>query len=176
MDYSSATITNKKRTASFEDVNMEAKLRNCICSRRYWQYTKYGLQLYRKEVSVPQNSLKFTILSYNVLAQSLLEEHKYLYKHCDYRVLQWEKRAKRILREVKDTAADILCLQEVEFDAFNNFFQPQLSILGFEGVFKKRTGDKTDGCAIFYRKSKFCIFSMATLFYFCYAKTFPFSC
>lgn len=81
MDYSSVSIKNMKRTSSYEDVNLETKLRNYMCERRYWQHTKYGSQIYKREIHVPKNSIKFTILSYNILAQSLLEEHQYLYKH-----------------------------------------------------------------------------------------------
>jgi len=29
------------------------------------------------------------------------------------------------------------------------------SILGYRGVFKKRTGDKPDGCAIFWNRDRF---------------------
>ena len=36
---------------------------------------------------------------------------------------------------------------------------------GFEGIFKKRTGDKIDGCAVFYRKSKFTLTKSASVEY-----------
>jgi len=118
-----------------------------------------------------------------------LQQHKYLYKHCDERALDWGKRAKRILREVTDTAADIVCFQEVQSDHYDSFFVPQLARLGidyflihallkgasdrifsnlfsgFEGIFKKRTGDKIDGCAIFYRKSKFTLTNSVSVEY-----------
>ena len=31
---------------------------------------------------------------------------------------------------------------------------PALNELGYDSVFKKRTGDKKDGCAIFYKREK----------------------
>ncbi|XP_033127773.1 uncharacterized protein LOC117125384 [Anneissia japonica] len=48
-----------------------------------------------------------------------------------------------------------MCLQEVEEDKFFQVFQPEFRRLGFSGVFKKRTGEKRDGCAIFYRDQCF---------------------
>jgi len=132
----------------------EEKLKLIYCMR-HSEYTPLGRQLKDKLVSYPPNSLKFTVLSYNVLAQHLLEEHSYLYKNTDPEALEWERRSRRILREVKDSKADVLCLQEVQSDHFDSFFVPSLKRLGFTGIYKKRTGDKTDGCAIFYRTSKF---------------------
>ena len=126
-----------------------------MCLMRHQEYTSLGKQLKDKLIAFPPNSLKFTVLSYNVLAQQLLEEHTYLYKHVDPDSLDWERRSHRILREVKDAKADVLCLQEVQSDHFNSFFVPRLKHLGFTGIYKKRTGNKPDGCAIFYRTSKF---------------------
>ena len=31
---------------------------------------------------------------------------------------------------------------------------PALNELGYDSIFKKRTGDKKDGCAIFYKREK----------------------
>jgi hypothetical protein len=28
-------------------------------------------------------------------------------------------------------------------------------IIGYKGIYKRRTGDKTDGCAIFYKATRF---------------------
>lgn len=109
---------------------------------RKWEYSNLGRKLLCGEQHQPQNSVKFTVLSYNVLAQVLLEEHPYLYRESDPEDLSWEKRAQRILREVKDCQADVLCLQEVQSDHFDTFYFPSLKKLGFEGIFKKRTGDK----------------------------------
>ena len=61
-------------------------------------------------------------------------------------------------------AADIIALQEVETDQFYKFFLPELKRDGYEGIFSPKSRAKTmsendrkhvDGCAIFYRTSKF---------------------
>ena len=42
-------------------------------------------------------------------------------------------------------------LQEVERDHFEANLQPDLADLGYGAVYKKRTAEKNDGCAIFYK-------------------------
>ncbi|XP_057372122.1 protein angel homolog 2-like isoform X2 [Daphnia carinata] len=133
----------------------ETRIRHRLSSLRKWEYTKLGTELQKQKIKQPPHSLKFTVLSYNVLAQHLLEEHIYLYRNVETEALNWDKRAERILREVTNTYADILCLQEVQSDHYDTFYVPRLTAMGFKGVYKKRTGNKRDGCAIFFRHSKF---------------------
>lgn len=45
----------------------------------------------------------------------------------------------------------IFCLQEVQETHLTQYMQNFRSA-GFEGLYKRRTGDKPDGCAIFYKK------------------------
>ena len=45
--------------------------------------------------------------------------------------------------------ADIICLQEV--DHYDDFVE-HLNKLNYESLFKKRTGNNPDGCAIFWKK------------------------
>lgn len=65
------------------------------------------------------------------------------------------------MQELQDSQGDIICLQEVQADHFENTFQHAMSELGYEGVFKQKSREsmgqygKVDGCAIFWRRSKF---------------------
>ena len=68
--------------------------------------------------------------------------------------LSWSTRYPRLLSQLRSFRADVLCLQEVQADHFAPYFQADLAPLGYEGVYKQRTGDKRDGCAIFYLKNK----------------------
>jgi CCR4-NOT transcription complex subunit 6 len=64
------------------------------------------------------------------------------------------------------TAANIVSitsLQEVEDEVFQEFLQPRLAELGYEGVFSQKTRARTmskeerrhvDGCATFWKASK----------------------
>ena len=49
----------------------------------------------------------FKILSYNVLAQQLLEQHRYLYRKHNQRVLSWDYRSSLLLKEIKEADADV---------------------------------------------------------------------
>lgn len=49
-------------------------------------------------------------------------------------------------------SADILCLQEV--DKFQDL-EEDLKIRGYSGIWKMRTGEPVDGCAIFWRSTRF---------------------
>ncbi|KAJ8290447.1 hypothetical protein GJAV_G00013000 [Gymnothorax javanicus] len=103
----------------------------------------------------PPEPFKFTVMSYNILAQDLLEAHLDLYQHCAPEVLAWEFRFPNILREFVKWDPDILCLQEVQENHYLEQLYPALSNMGYDCVYKKRTGTKTDGCAICFRRTRF---------------------
>lgn len=67
-----------------------------------------------------QEGNSFTILSYNVLAQQLLEDHHYLYRSHDSRALSWDYRSSVLLKEIKEAGADV---------SFFNVFYWFLSLL-----------------------------------------------
>lgn len=56
--------------------------------------------------------------------------------------------------------ADVYCLQEVQADHFEQWFEPQLDQLGYSGTYKRKTREfmgqygKMDGCATFWRRDK----------------------
>ncbi|XP_026174015.1 protein angel homolog 2 isoform X2 [Mastacembelus armatus] len=101
----------------------------------------------------------FSVMSYNILSQELLQDNAYLYRHCDPRVLPWEHRLPNLLDEIKQHDADILCLQEVQEDHYVNQIKPALQALGYHCEYKKRTGRKPDGCAIVFKTSRFSLLS-----------------
>ncbi|CAH1159683.1 unnamed protein product [Phaedon cochleariae] len=113
-----------------------------IMSVRLWE------KVIRKPSSTP--GFIFTLMSYNVLAQDLLEQHPYLYQLHDQKSLNWQTRWKNILEEIKKFMPDILCLQEVQESHIEGYYS-LLETLGYEGIFKKRTGKQCDGCAIYYK-------------------------
>uniref|UniRef100_A0A6P7F5I2 Protein angel isoform X2 n=1 Tax=Diabrotica virgifera virgifera TaxID=50390 RepID=A0A6P7F5I2_DIAVI len=95
----------------------------------------------------------FTLMSYNVLAQDLVELHPYLYKEHDSAALSWPTRWKNLFEEISKFKPDILCLQEVQESHIADYYST-LKILGYDGIFKKRTGGQSDGCAIYYKSDK----------------------
>ncbi|CAI6361461.1 unnamed protein product [Macrosiphum euphorbiae] len=109
-------------------------------------------------------SFHFSLLSYNILAQELLEKNAFLYDWSDDRVLNWDYRRQLLLNEIKQFNADIICFQEVQESHLNWFFK-KLSDLGYNGVYKKRTRFHCDGCAIYYRNDKFTLKEKVTVEY-----------
>lgn len=101
----------------------------------------------------PASCERFTVLSYNILADYLAINHRSkLYFHIPRHILDWEFRKRSIMFELGLWSADILCFQEV--DRFQDF-EEELKIRGYTGIWKMRTGEPVDGCAIFWRSSRF---------------------
>ncbi|KAM9340846.1 protein angel homolog 1 [Symphorus nematophorus] len=111
-------------------------------------------------------SMDFTVMSYNILAQDLLEDNQELYIHCPLEVLDWSYRCTQLLEEIQKWAPDILCLQEVQENHYHEQLYPVLSQMGYTCVYKRRTGTKTDGCATCYRSSCFSEVSVTPLEFF----------
>ncbi len=102
---------------------------------------------------------RFRLVSYNLLAEIYATQQ--VYPHCDFWALNWTYRRTNLIRELTESQGDIFCLQEVQADAFRDFFQPLLEKNGYKGNYKSKTREsmgmvgKVDGCAIFWRQTKF---------------------
>lgn len=111
---------------------------------RHWQYALK---------QPPSQNERFIIVSYNILADYLAKNHwQQLYMHIPHHIMDWDWRKGRILLELGLWSPDIICLQEV--DRFQEL-QEELKQRGYGGICKERTGIATDGCAIFWRNSRF---------------------
>nr|XP_015825695.2 protein angel homolog 1 [Nothobranchius furzeri] len=116
--------------------------------------------------SVKKMSMDFTVMSYNILAQDLLEANKQLYVQCPLEVLDWTYRCSLLLKEIENWTPDILCLQEVQENHYHEQLYPALSQMGYTCVYKRRTGTKTDGCATCYRSTCFAEVAVTKLEFF----------
>uniref|UniRef100_A0A3P9IQL9 Angel homolog 2 (Drosophila) n=1 Tax=Oryzias latipes TaxID=8090 RepID=A0A3P9IQL9_ORYLA len=101
----------------------------------------------------------FTVMSYNILSQQLLEDNAFLYRHCPPAVLSWDHRLPNLLSEIQHLHPDVLCLQEVQEDHYDNQIKAALQALGYRCEYKKRTGQKPDGCAVAFKASRFHLLS-----------------
>lgn len=101
-----------------------------------------------------ESTFRFKVMSYNVLAQYLLECHPYLYTGCDARNLKWKCRAARLFDEIIGHSPDILCLQEVQASHMKSFYS-KFEEYGYFGIYKQKTGHRQDGCAIYFKSSLF---------------------
>ncbi|KAL5815596.1 hypothetical protein ACOSQ4_026237 [Xanthoceras sorbifolium] len=95
---------------------------------------------------------KFVFVSYNILGVENALKHPDLYNRVPPEFLEWDRRKMLICEEISRYNASILCFQEVDrFDDLDDLLQKD----GFRGVYKARTGDAYDGCAIFWRDNMF---------------------
>jgi mRNA deadenylase 3'-5' endonuclease subunit Ccr4 len=62
-----------------------------------------------------------------------------LYGYCPTWALDWDHRKDKLLQEIVQCGADVICLQEVETSQFHAYFAPELRANGYEGVFYPKT-------------------------------------
>lgn len=106
-------------------------------------------------------SQQFKVMNWNVLADLYATEA--VYPYCEKWALSWSWRKHLILKELKSMAADIITLQEVQKDAYDDWFRPQLAECGYEGVFQQKKREPifhrgkytAEGCATFYKTTRF---------------------
>jgi len=106
-------------------------------------------------------SQQFKVMNWNVLADLYATES--VYPYCEKWALSWSWRKHLIMKELKSMAADIITLQEVQKDAFDDWFRPQLAEAGYDGVYQQKKREPifhrgkytAEGCATFYKTTRF---------------------
>lgn len=99
----------------------------------------------------------FRVTSYNILANvySTTELSKeVLYPYCPTYALSMNYRKLLLFKELKGYNADIICLQEVDKEVYNNDFLLILSTLNYNSVYNTKN-DLQEGLAIFYNQERF---------------------
>ena len=93
------------------------------------------------------------LLCFNVLAQSLLHKHSFLYaggkSGSKSWWLNWKARLKLIRSVLAAQTPDVVCLQEVDGAPALE----EIKLPGYQGVFHPRTG-RRDGCGVLWRESR----------------------
>ncbi|KAI4495474.1 hypothetical protein M0802_008688 [Mischocyttarus mexicanus] len=136
------------------DISSSIKQRSIIDQQNYNDLRNWT-RLGKGKVQVDgDNAFVFRLLSFNILAQSLLEAHPYLYMRHNREALSWEVRKPLLLQEILGAHADVICLQEMQEDHLNEFLKP-FKELGYKYLYKKRTNDKGDGLLLLYHSDQF---------------------
>ncbi|KRZ75915.1 Protein angel -like protein 2 [Trichinella papuae] len=135
---------------------LDAISRSGLGVRRQWKFDKLNG---RRKLLLDVRKAKFRICSYNVLSQTIMERTMHLYRNCQAENLLWQNRWQRLSMEFDSIDADLFCLQEVQDMHYGNYFMQFFADKGFGGLYKRRTGTKPDGCAIFWRLSRFSLVS-----------------
>ncbi|GKV39422.1 hypothetical protein SLEP1_g47187 [Rubroshorea leprosula] len=112
-------------------------------SSRKWVFSSRDCSNYKDKV---------IIVSYNILGVENAAKHPDLYVNVPPKFLKWQRRKNLIRNEINGYNASILCFQEVDrFDDLDDLLQKD----GFKGVYKARTGEACDGCALFWKDEIF---------------------
>lgn len=74
---------------------------------RNWQLTGFGKKLEAMDGG-KKPGIFFTVMSYNVLAQDLVNEHQYLYHQHDRKALIWEVRWRNLLHEINEHKPEVM--------------------------------------------------------------------
>lgn len=93
------------------------------------------------------DGIRFSLVSYNILAQVYVKSS--LFPHSPSPCLRWKARSQTILSVLKKLGADFLCLQEV--DEYDSFYKGNMESNGYYSSYIQRSGQKRDGCGIFYK-------------------------
>ncbi|KAL5779695.1 hypothetical protein ACOSQ2_010432 [Xanthoceras sorbifolium] len=126
------------------------------------QLPRCMIQLEKFKKIWASGDVTFSVLSYNILADMYASISRDIKSYCPTWALAWDYRRKNLLREIIEYNADIICLQEVQSDHFENFFKPELTKLGYSVMYKRKKegiytdkGDIFEGCATCYRRLLF---------------------
>ena len=102
--------------------------------------------------TLPADALPLTLLSYNLLAQSLVRRD--LFPYSSRSSLKVAFRRDNLLAELLEADADVMALQEVDADLMANFWSKKLEAAGYKWEWGSRKENAKHGCAIFYKKAK----------------------
>lgn len=96
------------------------------------------------------------IMTYNILAQNCIRRE--LFQYCSSECLKWKNRREILLREMKESKSDIICLQECDSNFYSTYWRPNLEKLGYKSKYKAKTVpnlQNTFGCGIFFKEERF---------------------
>lgn len=112
----------------------------------------------------------FSVLSYNILCERAATPQ--MYGYTPSWALSWAYRKQLVLQELLLYDADVICLQEVDVENFEEYFSPQLAYHAYKGIFWPKSRAKTmneterrtvDGCATFYKTASFVLVDKAII-------------
>ncbi|XP_038899225.1 carbon catabolite repressor protein 4 homolog 4 isoform X1 [Benincasa hispida] len=106
-----------------------------------------GADIYSRSKS---DGIRFRFVSYNILAQVYVKSC--YFPHSPSICLKWKARSQAILAVLKNLEADFFCLQEV--DEYDSFYKGNLERCGYSSLYIQRSGQKRDGCGIFFKHEK----------------------
>ena len=114
-------------------------------------------------------AMSLRVVSYNILADQNASRdvmkkdtdtaNDRMYGHCkDEHIIKF-RRHPLIVHEILSYSPDVIALQEVDTDVYENLLQPVLKVMGYQGYYSQKGVDVTssvrEGCAIFWSTNVF---------------------
>ncbi|KAI9142991.1 hypothetical protein BKA69DRAFT_1063717 [Paraphysoderma sedebokerense] len=100
----------------------------------------------------------FSLMSYNILSDTLMRRNQYLYPHCRAQHANWKYRNSRLKRTIAEYAPDVLCINELEPSVFKEWKRHNI-FRNYRAFYIKRSDSEIeeypDGEAIFVSRKKF---------------------
>ncbi|KAI5789427.1 Endonuclease/exonuclease/phosphatase [Pyronema domesticum] len=112
----------------------------------------------------------FQVVSYNILCEKYATANQYGY--AANWTLDWQYRRERILNQLIESKADIVCLQEVDAESYDEYLVPNMANSNYDGYHQVKTrartmspseSKKVDGCATFWRSDKYTMLAKHSL-------------
>lgn len=143
--------TNSLRNCQINKNDSSLQAQYAPTPHRQWTRTPFG-----RSYRYGPRGQSFVLMSYNILAQSLLEKHPHLYMSHAPEFLDWPHRLQCIRNEILAIGPAILCLQEVQQSHLTEIEEALRPMNYDKPLYKQRTGHGyDDGCAIFYNPKFF---------------------
>lgn len=110
-----------------------------------------GLFLQRPMLTVnePVGGFRLSIMTYNVLAQCLVRRKDF---PTSGDAIRWKTRSNVLREEINHYDPDVICMQEVDFEAWNSFWYPFLFESGYSAVYY-RNPNRRHGLAIVHKRA-----------------------
>jgi mRNA deadenylase 3'-5' endonuclease subunit Ccr4 len=96
--------------------------------------------------------MSFTIATWNILADAYIKPEYYPFTEAHW--FDPDSRWPRLVETLAELDVDLACLQEVEEESFE-VLHAGLTPLGYDGQFAPKGRNRPDGCATFWRTSRF---------------------
>ena len=116
-------------------------------------------------VNIHRSVTAFRVMCYNILADVYASSdyaRKVLFSYVsDAKYITKDYRSQLVLKEILATRADIICLQEIERDQYNDYFRACLESpvccngTSYNSRYTNKNGGNQEGCAMFISTARF---------------------
>ncbi|KAJ9120629.1 hypothetical protein QFC22_002558 [Naganishia vaughanmartiniae] len=122
------------------------------------------LEVVESATTTKEEKDTFSILCFNILCERYATHQ--MYGYTPSWALNWQHRKDEILKQILESGAHVVCLQEVDDEQYHDFFLPNMEERGYDGAFNPKTRARTmsenerrrvDGCATFWKTSKYAL-------------------